>query len=206
MAESSRGVGEAEKRGEIGLEVVEAHVIRVHAERVYTKRGREIGIERRGRRKRSAEQGQPSEREEDGGTRGGGSCVRSIGRVYQTTSVVTAIVPTTSLPDRHPCSVISVPLSLSRSPLRFRSPFSTSLVHLRPFVADTSPLAIHLLTLFPTIPPSLAFSSRRFLPPIISFFPSLPHSLPRHAVFSPTPPTRVTDPPPRLVRRRRVFS
>lgn len=54
-------------------------------------------------------------RREKGGSEGDGSCVCTTRRVYQATSVVTAIVPTTSPAGRHPRSILSVFLSVAPS-------------------------------------------------------------------------------------------
>lgn len=49
--------------------------------------------------------GERQRRREKGGSEGDGSCVCTTRRVYQATSVVTAIVPTTSPAGRHPRSI-----------------------------------------------------------------------------------------------------
>lgn len=58
--------------------------------------------------------GERRRRREKGGSEGDGSCVCTTRRVYQATSVVTAIVPTTSPAGRHPRS-LSVYLPFRRA-------------------------------------------------------------------------------------------
>lgn len=68
---------------------------RLHREETHV---RAEGIER-------ARDGERRRRREKGGSEGDGSCVCTTRRVYQATSVVTAIVPTTSPAGRHPRSI-----------------------------------------------------------------------------------------------------
>lgn len=78
---------------------------RLHREETHV---RAEGIER-------ARDGERRRRREKGGSEGDGSCVCTTRRVYQATSVVTAIVPTTSPAGRHPRSIRLSSLS-SRPP------------------------------------------------------------------------------------------
>lgn len=169
--ESTRTRTGGEKRARAAAAYVCMRCTRVHASvarRLHREEThvRAEGIERERERESTGERETKTERERrKRGRQGDGSCVCTTRRVYQATSVVTAIVPTTSPAGRHPRSI-----RLSSFPSR--PPWSSASCRIpSDFFSFSGALGVFLYVegAIPTSPIFLEL----FLPPCLKFLASL---------------------------------